>query len=126
MEEQKQPNGQLQIELTPEVAGGVYSNLSKGSVVSAVLSGGRAVSFKKLNVNSGTVKEIGYTSVVLSNGTELLLSDEVAVYKRTGSYEYTHLPLSEVVENLSDYSSISVYTDKAQSKGGRVRIILVR
>ena len=111
---------------TYSYSGGVYSNLSKGSVVSAVLSGGRAVSFKKLNVNSGTVKEIGYTSVVLSNGTELFLSDEVAVYKRTGSYEYTHLPLSEVVENPSAYSSISVYTDKAQSKGGRVRIILVR
>ena len=28
MEEQKQPNGQLQIELTPEVAGGTYANLA--------------------------------------------------------------------------------------------------
>ena len=28
MQEQKQPNGQLQIELTPEVAGGTYSNLA--------------------------------------------------------------------------------------------------
>ena len=28
MSDQKQPNGQLQIELTPEVAGGIYSNLA--------------------------------------------------------------------------------------------------
>jgi hypothetical protein len=28
MSDQKQPNGQLQIELTPEVAGGTYSNLA--------------------------------------------------------------------------------------------------
>jgi len=111
---------------TYSYSGGVYTNLSKGSVVSTVISDGRLTSFKKLNVNSANVKEITYTYALLSNGTKLTLSDDVAVYKRTGNYDYTHLPLSEVVENSSSYINISVYTDKSEDRGGRVRVILVR
>ena len=83
-------------------------------------------SFKKLDANSSNVKEITYTEAVLSNGTKLTLADDVMVYKRSISYDYTYLPLSEIVENYSKYSNISVYTDNTEAKGGRVRIIVVR
>lgn len=107
-------------------SGGAYAGISKGSAVSAVISGGRVVSFKKLDANKNSVKEINYTHAILSNGTKLTLADDVTVYKRGVSYDYTHLPLSEIIENSSKYSNISVYTDNTEAKGGRVRIIIVR
>lgn len=107
-------------------SGGAYTNITKGSAVSAVISGGRVASFKKLDANKNSVKEINYTHAVLSNGTKLTLADDVTVYKRGVSYDYTHLPLSEIVDNSSKYSNISVYTDNTEAKGGRVRIIIVR
>ncbi len=107
-------------------SGGAYSNIKAGSVVKTALSGGRIGSLAKLDPQTVSIKEADYTSITLSNGELLPLSDDVAVYKLTGTYDYTHIPLSEIVENTSAYRNFSVHTDKSPSKGGRVRVIIVR
>lgn len=106
--------------------GGAYINIKKGNIVQASLSGGRIKSLTKLNPQVVSVKELGYNVVTLTNGKSYILSDDVVVYKITGNTTYTYLPLSEVVENKSSYSNFCIYTDKAESSGGRVRIITVK
>lgn len=107
-------------------SGGAHTQISAGSTVKVALSGGKINNISKIGVHYTNVKEVDYTSVTLSNGTKLYLSDKVAVYKQTGNYKYTSLPISDIVEGLANYTYISVVADSSQSKGSRVRVIIVR
>ena len=106
-------------------SGGVYTNIKKGNVVK-IASGGGKSSLSKLNNQNVSVKDISYGSITLSNGTTLTLSDEIVVYKISGSYDYNYIPLSEVIDNFKNYSYFSIFTDKPESRGGRVRVINVK
>lgn len=107
-------------------SGGAYSNIKTGSVVKAGLSGGRLQSFTKLDSRTVSIKTALYTSITLTNGEVLPLADDVSVYRLMGTYDYTHIPLSEIVQNTKAYSHYAVHTDKPVSKGGRVRVIIVK
>lgn len=106
--------------------GSGYNNIKKGAVVQIALSGNRIEQLVKLSPQTATIKECDYTSITLSNGSKLLLADDVVVYKLVGNSTYTLRPLSELYENLDTYSYSSIYTDAAESKGGRVRIITLK
>ena len=51
-----------------------------------------------------------------------MLSDRVAVYRKTNSV-YTLIPLSDIKD--SDYT-LTGYYDKSEGGGGRVRIIIAQ
>lgn len=106
--------------------GGAYSNIRTGSVVKVGLSGGRLQSLIKLESRTVSIKTAAYTSITLTNGELLPLADDVSVYRLMGTYDYTHIPLSEIVQNTKSYNNYYVYLDKAASKGGRVRVIVVK
>ena len=107
-------------------SGGAYPSIKSGSVVKVGLSGGRIQSFAKLDSRTVSIKSAGYTSITLANGDVLPLADDVSVYRLMGTYDYTQLPLSEIVRNPKGYSQYYIHTDKSVTKGGRVRIIIVK
>ncbi len=106
-----------------------YGSTFKKSMPAAfILSGGSIVGMKALNHYSGVVKAVNEGTITIASNT-YLLSDDVAVYKVTASGSatsaFTILPISELKNNLSDYS-VSAYYDKTQDKGGRVRVIIAK
>lgn len=107
-------------------SGGAFPGISKGNMVKAAIAGGRADNFTRLTNSMVTLKDASYGSITLKDGTEYLLSDEVTVYRLTGVYDYSVISLSEFVENWESYSNISIFTDRAQSRGGRVRVVTVK
>ncbi len=106
-----------------------YGSTFKSNMPAAfVLSGESVVGIKALNQYSGAVKSVGEGTITIASNT-YLLSDDVAVYKvmsGTGSSSaFTILPISELKNNISDYS-VTAYYDKTQDKGGRVRVIIAK
>ncbi len=107
-------------------SGGVYTNLRDGSPVRVTMSNGRVDGFTALDGSTVKISDIGYTDITLSDGTVLKLSDELKIYRIVNLSEYTLIPVSELSENISSYNSCSIYSDKSEASGGRVRIIIVR
>jgi len=107
-------------------SGGAFTGIAKGNMVKTAISGGRADNFTRLANRMVSLKDASHGSITLKDGTEYLLSDEVVVYRLTGIYDYNVISLSEFVENWESYSSVSIFTDKAISRGGRVRVITVK
>ncbi len=106
-------------------AGGAVANVNKGAVVKTALSGNRIQYLMRLQPQRVTIKSCDFTSITLSNGKKLLLAEDVVVYRVTSNTTYTLLPLSELYENLDDYSFNTIYTDDTASSGGRVRVIVL-
>jgi hypothetical protein len=103
------------------------STFKKGMPAAFILSGNSIVGMKKLNLYQGAVKSINEGSVTVGS-ENYLLSDDVSVYKvlsSGGNTAYTVLPLNELKNNISDYS-VSVYYDKTEKNGGRVRVIVAK
>ena len=59
------------------------------------------------------------------NGKKYTLSDSVQVYRVDYNFNYNLSTLTDAVENFSEYS-VTAYYDKADNKGGRVRILVLR
>lgn len=103
------------------------STFSKNMPAAFNVSGSGIVQMKKLNQISGSVQSIG-DGIVVVDGEEYLLSDKVAVYKVSfigSTSAFTILPINELKNDIDNYN-ISVYNDKSQTKGGRVRVIVAR
>ncbi len=106
-------------------SGGAVANISKGAVVKTALTGKGIQYLMRLQPQRVSIKDCDFTSITLSNGKKYLLSDDVVVYKLTANTTYTLLPVSELYENLDDYSFNTIYTDDTVSSGGRVRVIVL-
>lgn len=105
-------------------SGGLFANLTYIAPVKLVVSGTEVQTLSALKKLSGKISSLtGYSIAV--GGTEYLLSDDVIVYNKISDRNYGVMPLSELLDCYEDYS-ISVYSDKAQSLGGRVRILIVQ
>ena len=82
------------------------------------------------SVSSGNVASVTLSNIVAGDGTTYTYADNVQVYKMTPStdsisYVYTKMPLDDLAK-VSDNASITVYYDKKDSSGGRVRVITVK
>ena len=102
--------------------------VSAGEGAKLVLSGQAVNNVKSMTSISGSVTELTSSSVSVGN-TKYTLASNVIVYTMTYDglgYKYLITPIDTVSQNLSEYKSISVYADKAESKGGRVRIIVAK
>lgn len=105
---------------------GSVKNVSSGYSVSAGLpcrasltSGMPVANLKRY---SGSVSELTTTYVTVG-GNDYKLSDSVVVYEEVGILSYNKISLNEAISG--DYT-YSVYYDKTESEGGRVRVIVVK
>jgi len=109
---------------------GRYLPVSASSGARLSVSGGKIDTVKALFATEGKVSDLTGEYIIAQN-VKYKLSDDViiysAVYDGTSStYKYLITPIDTAIEKLSDYKSITAYYDKDESKGGRVRIIVVR
>lgn len=77
-------------------------------------------SMQALTAYSSSISDISMTEAVIENET-YLLSDKVVAYKRIDSSTYMKIPLGDLING--GYK-MSAYYDKAQTAGGRIRIIV--
>ena len=71
---------------------------------------------------SGKASELSGATIRVGGNT-YKLSDNVSIYTKDASYNYSMLTKEELESSLSDYN-ITLYRDKAESAGGRIRVII--
>ncbi len=112
--------------LTIEVGDSTYSyganiSASKGPCKIKVL-GSYVDSFRSLTAYSGKITDLTRTTATIGS-QDYLLSDSVVVYYQRDLSTYLKIPLDDAISG--DYI-MTAYYDKAQSSGGRIRIIVVQ
>ncbi len=105
-------------------SGGIYSNLTLITPVKIVVSGNQVQSLSALSKISGKINGINFSHIQIG-GIDYKLSDKVAVYVKNSLSNYSVMTLSDLINSWQDYS-ISVYTDKAEKSGGRIRVIIAQ
>lgn len=73
-------------------------------------------------VRGSKITDITGSSVIYGDKT-YRLSDDVSIYTKDSSYNYSMLTLDELKNNYAKYN-ISLYSENADSKAGRIRIII--
>lgn len=104
------------------------STFKKGNPVAFIISGSSIVGMKALNMHAGYVKSV-VDGIVSIGANEYIVSDDVSVYRvvagGSDTSAFTILPMSELENNIEKYS-VTAYYDKAENKGGRIRVILAK
>lgn len=101
----------------------IYNGISTGQPVKVVMRNGNISTISALPMLSQTVTDITSTTVT-AGGTVYTVSPDVTVYTRTSDYQYMTTPFSEAEEHAK--GSVKVFFDKSPSKGGQVRLIVLR
>ena len=100
-------------------------NLSRGSAVEIAQTADGQLVKALTKVGSGAKVE-GYSQGrIRVDGTNYLVSDYVKVYGGAYADEYTSMSLSELADN-DDVQYVTLYSDRALSSGGIVRVIVVK
>ena len=73
-------------------------------------------------VNGSKVTDISGSNINFG-GKIYKMSDDISIYTKDASYNYSMLTLDELKNTFENYS-ISLYCDKDDSVGGRIRIII--
>jgi len=117
-----------------------YSDSGKGINVPPAGEGGKIITNQNgsgiyrittmFSISPRNIASVTLSNVVAGDGTVYTYADKVQVYRMTPSsngvyYTYTKMPLDDLVK-VSDNASITVYYDKKDSSGGRVRVITVK
>lgn len=102
-------------------------SVSTGSVVAFDAVGTNPVLMKKINSYSGKVTSMDDVYVYVGN-SKYLLSDDVIIYNQVSNTTSGTGLRYEIIEKEDiDYDkTVTAYYDKAENKGGRVRVIVVR
>ena len=109
--------------LTLSKSNGSYTNISSGEPAAFGVEGGTVVSIKALSEVSSLITDINGVQIETSDDKTYLLSSYVVVYEKNYSGSgYKILPLSDLLE--SDKYYLKAYYDKAQTSGGRIRVIM--
>ncbi len=75
---------------------------------------------KRIN---GAVTELTDSTVTIGS-VKYKLSDKVIIYEKDYNFDYTIKNISDIKNKLSDYQ-ITVYQDKSEENGGRVRVLII-
>ena len=103
---------------------GTAYTVSSGQPVKIVTSeSGMVTGMSSLTQVSGNqVSDISGSNITYS-GKVYKMSDTVSIYTKDSSYNYSMLTMDELKNTYSNYS-ISLYCDKADTAGGRIRVII--
>ena len=101
--------------------GKTYS-VSGGQAVKIAQSGNSLSLSPLIKITSAGISDISGSSVTYG-GKTYTLSDKVSIYTKDSGYNYSMITKEELKNNLDGYS-VTLYTDKSESQGGRIRIIL--
>lgn len=111
------------MERTLSTNGKVYAVSSGQAVQIKTAANGSVASMTALTETArGKASTITGANLTLS-GKTYRLSDSVSIYTKDDAYNYSMLTLEELTNNLDRYSII-LYSDKTESLGGRVRVIV--
>ena len=102
--------------------GSIFTSVSSGAPSRFVFSGNSIDSITPLVKLQTYVSEVKDFSVECA-GKEYLMSDKVAVYQKNSEYQYLKMSKSDLMEHQNEYN-IYAYYDKAESAGGRIRVLL--
>jgi len=109
------------VEKTVTTSGKAY-NITSGDPSKFMFTPSGAIdSIQALTKLDGTVSDVTESYITI-NSMKYLLSDKVSVYKKDKNFDYTMIPISQIM-NSSAYT-LTPYYDKSQSSGGRIRIII--
>jgi hypothetical protein len=109
--------------------GGKINNLVTATVFSvstgkptrfAITNSGVVQSMQTLDRIEGNAKDVTLSKLKVNN-IEYEISDKVFVYKKTADYNFTIMPLQDILNNKT--YDLTAYIDKPISSGGKVRII---
>lgn len=127
----KDEDGKIQTNLSGEsyildLNGSTYSygnivKISSGTPVFAYLNGNEVLYIAALK-SLGGISKLTSTQATVS-GTSYKLSDSVLVYRVDNSFNVSRLTLDDAING--GYS-LSAYYDKAESEGGRIRVIIAK
>ncbi len=100
------------------------SNISSGTAVGIIVDGGKLVSIKSLVVakSGGKISAIDFTRVKIGDNV-YALADDVQIVKKNSTGGYTGMSIYDADSLVG--KSASLYTDRAVSSGGLVRVIVV-
>lgn len=134
---QKDENGKVKgYSYTFDSNGNTYTDSGRGLAVSTgsgaklSVSGNKIDTVKAMQKTEGKVTDVT-GEYIKAGGVTYKLSDNVIVYTQTldgtsSTAQYLITPLNTLIENFVDYKSIDAYYDKQESKGGRIRIIVIK
>ena len=98
-------------------------SISSGQVAKISSDGKSVSSITAINKTaSGKISSINGSTITIAQ-KDYTLSDNVQIYLKK-SYEYTMLSIDELKNEMSNYSA-TIYQDKTEASGGRVRIIVL-
>lgn len=101
-------------------------SVSTGQAVKIKGDGRSVTSMIPLSAISSTKVSDINGSMVTADGKTYILSDKVQIYmKKTSENEYIMLSYDEFKEMINEYKAY-IYTDKAYSDGGRIRVIILK
>lgn len=109
--------------LTISKSNSAYTNIRAGLPATFDTNNLSIISIKPLLAVSSTITDVNGVQIETSKGEKYLLSSDVVVYDNTNYTGYSIIPLSDIIGN--DGYNIKAYYDKAETNGGRIRVIVV-
>ncbi len=102
-------------------------SVSSGQAVKIKGDGRQVTSMTPLSQVKATKITDIIGSTITMNNNKYIMSDKVQIYVKNSSYGYVYsmITVDELAEMVDKYQAY-VYTDKATSDGGRVRVIILR
>lgn len=98
-------------------------SISSGQAAKITSDGKSVTSITAINkTDSGKISSVNGSKITIEQ-KDYTMSDNVQIYLKK-SYEYTMLNIDELKDIMSDYTA-TIYQDKSESSGGRVRIIVL-
>lgn len=99
--------------------------LERGSAVEIAQTTDGQMAKSLTKIGSGTSVE-GYSAGrIRVNGTNYIVSDYVKIYGGTYASDYESMSMTQIVGN-EDVQQVTLYSDRALSSGGIVRVIVVK
>lgn len=102
----------------------LYTSVSSGTPIKVVLENEEVKSLQSLSSINGSLSSLTHTSAKIGGNT-YPVSSNVCVYVKNYYGTYLIMALSDLINNLDEYS-VSAYYDKSAKSGGCVRVLVVR
>lgn len=106
-------------------SGTKYSSVSRGTPVRILVDSKKGIQgvFALASLNE-KVESLNHISLTTSDGKTYLLSPNVVAFKASGSAYDSSVEIIPIADVINGNYTVSAYYDKAQERGGRIRVIV--